>query len=332
MLACRLAAVLLLLLAAGAAAAACRGEGLLSDLSDDERAVLGAADREPHGTGLLWRATKGDRTVLAVGTMHLADPRLGALLDRVRPHLEEADLLLLEATGEELARVEALPAEEPGRVFLRDEPTLVERLGDADWAVVSRAAEAVGVPGFMAAQFRPFYLLLAISVPPCAMEGIVSGRPGLDLLIEEEAVALGIPARALEPYDTVIEVSETMSDEDALAFLVATAQAPGLTEAAMVSLLDLYFDGRGAAAMALNDVTVERMPGLTEAERAAVTGWFEGALVAERNRAWIGPIEEAARAGSPVMVAVGAAHLPGEEGVLALLAERGWRVEPLDAR
>lgn len=320
-----------LLLAAGSASAACRDHGLLDALGDDARARIDAAEAGPHARGLIWRASRGERTVLVVGTLHLDDPRLGAVMARVRPLLEEADLVMLEATGEELERVEALAAEEPERLFLLDEPTLVERLAPEEWVVVSEAALEAGIPGFMAAQFRPFYLLLAISVPPCAMEGLVAGRPGLDLLIEGEADALGIPARALEPFDTVIDVFEEMDEADALALLVSTARAGALVEASTATLLDLYFEERTAATIALNEAVVARMPDLSGAEREVVVEWFDEALLGARNRAWLPRIEEAARPGGPVMVAVGAAHLPGEEGVLSLLAEAGWRVEPVAA-
>jgi uncharacterized protein YbaP (TraB family) len=317
-------------LAAGPAFAACRDDGLMAGLTPGEAARLEAADAERHGRGLVWRATRDGREIVLVGTLHLDDPRLGAVMDRVRPHLANARRVLLEARGEELARVEALALEEPGRLFLLDGPTLVDMLAPEEWAAVSGAAEALGIPGFVAAQFRPFYLLLALSLPPCAAEGLVAGRPGLDLMIEAEAEAMGLPVGALEPYDTVIEVFTALGEDDALALLVANARAPDLAESALAVLLDLYFEGRTAAAIALNDVVVERTPGLDEARREAMTDWFERVLLAERNEAWIPSIEAAAEEESPVLVAVGAAHLPGEAGVLSLLEEAGWSVGAID--
>ena len=57
---------------------------------------------------------------------------------------------------------------------------------------------------------------------------------------------------------------------------------------------------------------------------------MDAALLDDRNAAWV-PVIEAASARAPrLVVAAGAAHLPGEKGILAALAARGWTVEPLD--
>jgi hypothetical protein len=57
---------------------------------------------------------------------------------------------------------------------------------------------------------------------------------------------------------------------------------------------------------------------------------MEEAMMNARNRAWIPVIEAAAdEAGGPVAAAFGALHLSGHQGVLALLAARGWTVEAL---
>jgi uncharacterized protein YbaP (TraB family) len=54
-------------------------------------------------------------------------------------------------------------------------------------------------------------------------------------------------------------------------------------------------------------------------------------LLDQRNRNWI-PVIEGLMAESPVFVAVGAAHLPGPEGVVSLLKKAGYTVEPVPAQ
>ena len=54
------------------------------------------------------------------------------------------------------------------------------------------------------------------------------------------------------------------------------------------------------------------------------------ALLADRNRAWVPQLEALSTTGT-LFVAVGAGHLSGPEGLIALLRERGWRCEPFSA-
>ncbi len=55
---------------------------------------------------------------------------------------------------------------------------------------------------------------------------------------------------------------------------------------------------------------------------------FENELVTKRNRNWI-PIIEKAVAAKPSFFAVGAGHLGGAEGVIALLRSRGYQLTPV---
>ena len=55
-------------------------------------------------------------------------------------------------------------------------------------------------------------------------------------------------------------------------------------------------------------------------------GKYEEALLLERNRRWIPRIENIILE-MPTFVAVGAGHLGGPEGVIALLRERGYTVQ-----
>ena len=71
--------------------------------------------------------------------------------------------------------------------------------------------------------------------------------------------------------------------------------------------------------------------GYTPERADAEMAMMEQVLMVERNRMWIPVIEaEADQAQGPVFIAFGALHLAGHEGVLALLQERGWDVQPLE--
>ncbi|EMR03088.1 TraB family protein [Cesiribacter andamanensis AMV16] len=55
---------------------------------------------------------------------------------------------------------------------------------------------------------------------------------------------------------------------------------------------------------------------------------YEKLLLTDRNRRWMPAIETMARQQASFF-AVGAAHLPGENGLINLLRRRGYKVEPV---
>jgi uncharacterized protein YbaP (TraB family) len=68
------------------------------------------------------------------------------------------------------------------------------------------------------------------------------------------------------------------------------------------------------------------MPNMGAAE---VVQEFTARLVVERNYRMAERIQPQLREGN-ALIAVGALHLPGEEGLLALLAEEGYRVSAVE--
>ena len=66
-----------------------------------------------------------------------------------------------------------------------------------------------------------------------------------------------------------------------------------------------------------------------EAEAERIAGAFWERLVARRNRRMVERMLPGLRQGG-VFVAVGALHLPGEEGLVALLRQEGFTVERVD--
>ncbi|SLN24822.1 TraB/GumN family protein [Roseisalinus antarcticus] len=328
-LALLLTGLLLAVLPATAARAQCTGDSFADLLTAAERAEIAAeVAAAPFAEGLFWQARKGEQALTLIGTMHAYDPRLPALMDRARPLLADADALLVEITpAEEQAMQDALAAD-PSRIVITDGPTLPELLPTAIWQDLAEAAAARQIPAFMAAKMRPWYLTLSLAMPPCVMPDVMAGRRGLDHMIMQEAEALGLPMRALEPWETVLSIFSQSTMDEQLEMLRLAVGPAELQAQSFVAMLDGYFAGRTAEIWAMSRIATYRAPGTTRAEADAMFQLSADALLTERNIAWMQEI--AAAPERDILIAVGALHLPGETGLLRLLDQAGWDVTPLE--
>jgi len=309
------------------AAALCTGPSYLDGMSAEQRAALDAAVADmPYAEGLTYYATRGDDRLTIVGTMHIYDPRLEIIRTRISADVRNADLVLLEATAREEEQLRDLITTDPGLIFIVDGPTLPELLDEGIWQQLSDAAGERNIPGFMAAKMQPWYLSLMLSVPPCAMEDMLAGVQGLDKMIASDAAAAGVPTAALEPYTTLFEIFDAAPVEEQVDMLRINMMAPDKQSAMFVAMLDHYFDEDVGRLWELSRIALEDIPELDPAAAAAMFAEVEAGLLNTRNRNWIPVIEDAAETHDDIVVAAGAAHLIGEQGILQLLEDAGWQI------
>jgi uncharacterized protein YbaP (TraB family) len=312
-----------------AAAAECGGPSLTDRLDPAQRARLDAAVAAvPHPEGLIWEAVRDDDRIVLVGTMHVWDARLDAVFDLVAPYLAEADHALFEMTATEQGQLMQALADDPSLTVITHGPTLPELLDATTWDMLSEAAREHGIPPFMAAKMQPWFLATTLSMPVCAMTAMTEGRLGLDFMLMDRAAEIGVETSALEPWDTLFSLFEEASLEDQIDLLRLSLVAPDLQDEMFVAMLDGYFAARVAEVWELNRIALDFMPELTDG--AAFMDETEDALLTGRNHDWIPVIESATAGHDTLFVAVGAAHLPGEDGVLQLLEDRGWTISRLD--
>lgn len=322
-------ALAVLLALAPPAWAECLGRNLIDSLSEADRlAVAAATDRAPFARGTLWRATRGAQTVHLVGTYHLDDPRHAAMMARVTPLIDAAATVLVEAGPEEEAALKARISHDPSLMVITEGPTLREALPDAEWALLADAMRERGMPPFLVSKLRPWYVSMLLSLPACGLEGMEAPRGGLDGLVIARAQERAIRLRALEPHDTVFRVFDAMPMGDQLAMIRSSLALEPMSEDYAVTLADAYFAGETRLIWELTRQLSHALPGQDPARLEADFARMEQALMTDRNRAWIPVIESAAQEG-PVLAAFGALHLPGENGVLRLLQEAGFVIEPL---
>lgn len=305
----------------------CGGIDLRETLTESQRAEIAERlEGAPYQSGNHWKATKGERTIHLIGTMHIDDPRMDALAARLAPVVRAADLVMVEATEEDSKQLERDLASNPELAFLTGK-TLIDLMPADDWAALSAAAQARGIPSFMAAKFQPWYLSLMLSMSPCELKAVSQGSEGLDARVMDIAAEAGVPMQSLEDPKSVFALFNKDPIEEQIRLLMVSILPDEASENASYTLKQQYFDEKTLHALELSRVVARPMIDLPEGEFDMLFDEFIDLLLRHRNEAWMGPIEAAE--GDMIVIAAGALHLAGPHGLPNLLERRGYTLERL---
>ncbi|MDA8455570.1 TraB/GumN family protein [Acidovorax sp. GBBC 3334] len=275
-------------------------------------AAIPQALREARDHGLLWRVEQGGRTSWLYGTVHAArrdwmlpGPTVLAAVqgsDRIALELD----LLDPAVG---AALQAAMRNPPGAAPLP--PDLARRLA-------AQIDAACADPGLAA--LRPELQVASLVVMAARRDGIDPAY-GIDLVLAGMARGLRKPVVSLESVE--LQVRALASDDPRE---TAAAVASGLEQLessaardALGTLARAWADGR-ANLLESYGQWCDCLHTLEEREG------FER-LVVGRNPGLARSIAAQHRAGHRVFAAVGALHMVGPQGLPALLARQGFRVE-----
>ena len=320
----------------------CQGENLVLSIGRSRPEAMAridaAAEAIPYGTGLFWRLEKpGVPASYLYGTMHVADERATTLLPEVERRIAGADTVALEI--KEIADPVALQAAMSGlaaKALYLDGTTLAGRLSDSDVETLRGALARRGpVPWPAAQRMRPWLLMAAMSLPACERARKEKGRPIVDQLIAAIAERNGRPVVGLETVESQVATIAGLPEPLMLRALADVARLGRRMDDVFETTVALYESGETAKIWALmRDPAlapdVEANAGERErAERMAGYAAFQEHVIDRRNATMVAALEPLLERGN-AFAGVGALHLPGAKGMLALLVERGWRVTRVD--
>jgi len=321
------------ILSATAGYSDCRGPSAFDRLPAETRAALHAqADQSPHASGLLWKIEKNGHTSYLVGTLHFPDTRLSDIRDRLAPQMTSTDRLFLEMTLEAEAAFQARLSSDPSLYMITEGPSLIDLLGDDNWEEVKLKLNALGLPGFAVSRYQPWFLGLTLAVPPCAMQSLKDGGLGLDRRLEQVALTEQMDTQSLDTVEGLISIF-TADPLDVQVALMKDAIEAGLLgqETDAATIIDLYFQEQVQLIWEHEEhkaLAQAHTHGAAYEVVASQMDEVEQELVTKRNLAWLEILAPALAEGSAT-IAVGALHLPGDTGLLALLEAAGFTVTRL---
>ena len=286
-----------------------RRDFLLATLATALPAVAANARFE---RGLLWRVEKpGAAPSHVYGTIHVADPRLAELPAAVRERFDAARSLMLEFVADAYTRERFLEA----ALFL-DRQTLEEKIGAADFERALALLGPTGMTREMVNKMKPWGVLLNLRHPQRAAHGTP-----LDDRLLELARARRLPLSQIEGVEEQIFTFDEFPMESQIALLKhSLAHRDELIELAERTL-DAYLERDLAAIWRLREQFTARHPQIAP-HQAVMTK----RVVHDRSVVMAFRMQRQLRRGE-AFVALGALHLYGDKGVLALLEHDGYRVQ-----
>lgn len=271
-----------------------------------------AAPPEPVFAPALFVARDADSTMYLYGTIHLRRPGGDWGGENAKAALASADELWTEMnmTPETDAEVQQLVL----ALGLSAERPLSSRLTAKEYEQFSTVARTYGMAPEALNMMKPWLAALTLSMLPM-MEAGYDPEAGVDEAVTTQA-GEGVRRRAFETAAQQIGFFANLSDEAQMQFL-RDAIAEAAEGPAALDELSIAWE-RGDLA-ALERLVIDEF----KAEAPEVYD----VIFTQRNRAWTQTLMAELEGEGVDFVAVGAGHMLGEDGLVAMLRARGVSVE-----
>ena len=273
---------------------------------------------------LLWKVSGNGlgRPSYIMGTYHFAPASMMEKIPGMAQAFEGCDVVVGEIDKEEMMDSETQM--KMGMAMMAPPDSTLDKLfSSEDYAIVEKVFDkyfgAMGVKLNQMNMLKPS----AISMQMQAMQAVKSfpnfnENDLIDMAVQTRANEMGRPSIGLETVEEQIAV---------LFDAPLSEQAEDLLDACKK---DDYFVVQSSAlveAYMAQDLTkIESI--MTDPEIGGDDAEAMDALIYDRNRAWVVKLDKMMPERS-CLVCVGAGHLPGDQGLLQLLRDRGYTVEPM---
>ena len=270
----------------------------------------------PTEKSLVWQISgKGlKKTSFLYGTIHMIPKNEFELPGAIREGLDNVRRVTFEIDMKDMTNLRSQMSLLT-KAFMAGGKTLKDLLNAEDYKLVKAKMAEKGLPGGMFERMKPLFLSTLFTSEddnPAAGGGMTSVEMELYRMSKNrklESAGLETAAYQMSVFDSIPYTAQAKMLVDGLRSMDTTTTGGGELD----ELLRLY-----------RDQDISAMQTMIGADSGM--GQYEDLLLKKRNQNWI-PIMSRMMAEKPTLFAVGAGHLGGPFGVVALLRKAGYRVE-----
>ena len=272
-----------------------------------------AAQTTAAGKHFLWTVRSGPNVLYLAGSVHALGADAYPLPAVFEKAFEASGTLVEELDLADAASLSAAPVLLAKGLY-GDGRTFESVVSKETATMVAQYFKQTGLPMQMIRQMKPWMVMLMVSAFELQKAGLDASL-GLDKYFYDKAMAAKKPVIGLETVEFQIDRFDTMPD--------------GVQEQMLRSTLT-ELDANGSE---LKSMIVAWQRGDTATLEKSVRTSFASypaaytSLIADRNRNWIPQLQMCLSSPTPCFVVVGAAHMVGPDGLLALLQQKGYKVE-----
>lgn len=269
----------------------------------------------PEANTLLWKISGKNltRPSYIFGTMHMICANDIELSDSLKNAIKNSDKVYLELDMDDMMQMMTAMM----HMTMKDDTTLSDLLSAEDYKKVKSYFEEHSnlIPFSMMEKYKPLLLESMVMEQSEACDNMIV----IEQLVMQEAKNYDKEIKGLETFDYQLGIF------DKIPYKLQAQQ--------LVKMVDDDKAGKNDDADEIKTLTeayrkqeLSKMDDLTKDD--PTIGSFTDILLYDRNANWAKKLQEL-MPDKALVVAVGAGHLPGKKGVLNLLREAGYKVEPV---
>lgn len=276
---------------------------------------LTPSTRVEAADGTVWALRGASSTIYLAGSVHLLRADDAELPPALLSAYADAEALVMEVDMDDLDPMAAARFTQQYALFTGD-AGLRTTLGEVLWTRASAAGDRLGIPLQALDRLEPWAVALLLSVTELTQTGL-DPQFGVEEQLKRRAGRDGKPITGLETIEYQLGLFDALDMAAQARFLDLSLRAAADVQSELATLTRAWREGRVAE---LERVLLQ--------EYATFPELYE-ALIYRRNRAWIPRLRALTEGSVDTLVVVGAMHLIGERGVIALLRGAGLDPQPL---
>jgi uncharacterized protein len=273
--------------------------------------AVGPTSAQTAPRGFLWRVDGGGRVGWLVGSLHMLTPDAFPLPTAMTQAFSTSDTLVEEADPDELTSPN-FSASVLAKAMYPGGQSLEQQVSPETFRLVSERAAAVGLPIEVVRRMKPWMVATTLQALTLSAGGFDPAL-GLDVYFHRQRGGTNKRFVALETGDQQLAFLEQAAEGLGEAMIRESVQSATREVAAATEVAAAWRAGNTAA---LERLVLET---LRDAPRAY------DVLIVQRNRRWLQPVRSCLDT-TACFVVVGAAHLVGPEGLIAMLGAQGYRI------